>query len=123
MSYRVIDAIKSADMIVRELLAIQAGEEVVLVADPETDMEMVQAISGISQAVGAECSIVIMPSRPVEESLKMTKFIDKGLEAADVLCVAHAGVLEGGRKLPQAAGPRARGLAGARRVDRGQKQG
>ncbi len=48
MSYRVIDAIKSADMIVRELLAIKAGEEVVLVADPETDMEMValQAICG-----------------------------------------------------------------------------
>ena len=85
MSFRVIDAIKSADMIVRELLAIKAGEEVVLVADPETDMEMVQAISGISQAAGAECSIVIMPSRPVEESLKMTRFIDKGLEAADVM--------------------------------------
>lgn len=85
MNNRVIDAIKTADMIVRELLAIQAGEEVVLVADPETDMEMVQAISGISQAVGAECTIAIMPSRPVEESLKMTKFIDQGLEAADVI--------------------------------------
>jgi len=85
MSNRVIDAIKTADMIVRELLEIQAGEEIVLVADPETDMEMVQAISGISQAVGAECTIAIMPSRPVEESLKMTRFIDKGLEAADVM--------------------------------------
>jgi leucyl aminopeptidase (aminopeptidase T) len=85
MNNRIIDAIKTADLIVRELLAIRAGEEVVLVADPETDMEMVQAISGISQAVGAECTIAIMPSRPVEESLKMTKFIDQGLEAADVM--------------------------------------
>lgn len=85
MNNKVIDAIKTADMIVRELLTIQAGEEVVLVADPETDMEMVQAISGISQAVGAECTISLMPSRPVEESLKMTKFIDQGLEAADVM--------------------------------------
>ena len=85
MSYRVIDAVKTADMIVRELLAIQAGEEVVVVADPETDMEMVQAISGISQAAGAECTIAVMPSRPVEESLKMTRFIDQGLEAADVM--------------------------------------
>ncbi len=51
---RVIDAIKSADLIVRELLAIQPGEEVVLIADPETDMTMVQALSGLSQAVGAE---------------------------------------------------------------------
>lgn len=85
MGNKVIDAIKTADMIVRELLAIQPGEEIVLVADPETDMEMVQAISGISQAVGAECTIALMPSRPVEESLKMTKFIDRGLEAADVM--------------------------------------
>jgi leucyl aminopeptidase (aminopeptidase T) len=85
MNNRVIDAIKTADMIVRELLAIQAGEEVVLVADPETDMEMVQAISGIAQAVGAECTIAIMPSRPVEASLQMTGFIDQGLEAADVM--------------------------------------
>ena len=85
MSNKVIDAIKTADMIVRELLAIRAGEEVVLVADPETDMEMVQALCGISQAVGAECTIAVMPSRPVEESLKMTKFIDRGLEAADVM--------------------------------------
>jgi leucyl aminopeptidase (aminopeptidase T) len=85
MSNRVIDAVKSADLIVRELLAIQPGEEVVLIADPETDIEMVQALSGVSQAVGAECTIAIMPSRPVQESLKMTKFIDKGLEAADVV--------------------------------------
>ena len=82
---RVIDTIKSADLIVRELLAIQPGEEVVLIADPETDMEMVQALAGVSQAVGAEYTIAIMPSRPVEKSLKMTKFIDKGLEAADVV--------------------------------------
>jgi leucyl aminopeptidase (aminopeptidase T) len=82
---KIIDAVKSADLIVRELLAIQPGEEVVLIADPETDIEMVQALSGVSQAVGAECTIAIMPSRPVQESLKMTKFIDKGLEAADVV--------------------------------------
>ena len=82
---KIIDAVKSADLIVRELLAIQPGEEVVLVADPETDIEMVQALCGVSQAVGAECTIAIMPSRPVKESLKMTKFIDKGLEVADVV--------------------------------------
>jgi len=84
MNNRVIDAIRSAEKIVRELLEIQPGEEVVLVADPETDNEMVQALSGVVQAVGAECTIAIMPSRPVEESLKMTKFIEKGLESVDV---------------------------------------
>jgi leucyl aminopeptidase (aminopeptidase T) len=82
---KIIDAIKSADLIVRELLAIQSGEEVVLIADPETDIEMLQALSGVTQAAGAECTIAIMPSRPVAESLKMTRFIDKGLEAVDVV--------------------------------------
>jgi hypothetical protein len=68
MNNSVIDAIKTAEKIVKELLEMQPGEEVVLVADPETDSEMMQAISGVVQAVGAECTIAIMPSRPVEES-------------------------------------------------------
>jgi leucyl aminopeptidase (aminopeptidase T) len=82
---RIIDAIKSADLIVRKLLAIQPGEEIVLVGDPETDMEMLHALAGVIQSVGAEYTIAIMPTRPAEESLQMTKFIDKGLEAADVI--------------------------------------
>ena len=82
---RVIDTIKSADLIVRKLLGIKEGEEVVLVADPETDMEMMQSLAGVIQSVGAEYTIAIMPTRPVERSLSMTKFIEKGLEAADVV--------------------------------------
>ena len=82
---RVIDAIKSADLIVRKLLAIKPGEEIVLVGDPETDMEMLHALAGVIQSVGAEYTIAIMPTRPPEQSLEMTKFINKGLEAADVI--------------------------------------
>jgi leucyl aminopeptidase (aminopeptidase T) len=82
---RVIDAIKSADLIVRRLLAVKPGEEVVMVADPETDMEMLQALSGVIQSIGAEYTIAIMPTRPAERSLSMTNFIEKGLEAADVV--------------------------------------
>jgi len=82
---RVIDAIKSADLIVRKLLAIRPGEEVVMVADPETDVEMLQGLAGVIQSIGAEYTIAIMPTRPAERSLSMTKFIEKGLEAADVV--------------------------------------
>ena len=81
---RVIDAIKSAELIVCKLLAVKPGEEVVIVGDPETDIEMMQALAGVVQSVGAEYTVAIMPSRPTENSLSMTKFIDKGLEAADV---------------------------------------
>ena len=41
MSNRIIDAIKSADMIVRELLAIRAGEEVVLSETGDKSVEQV----------------------------------------------------------------------------------
>ncbi len=81
---RVIDAIKSAELIVNKLLAVKPGEEVVIVGDPETDIEMMQALAGIIQSAGAEYTIAIMPTRPTENSLSMTQFIDKGLEAADV---------------------------------------
>jgi leucyl aminopeptidase (aminopeptidase T) len=84
ISNRVIDAIKSAELIVRTLLEVKPGEEVVMIADPETDMEMLQAIAGVTQAVGAEYTIAIMPTRSID-GLKMTKFIEKGLEAADVV--------------------------------------
>ena len=83
-SNRVIDAIKSAELIVNKLLAIKPGEEVVIVGDPETDMEMMHALAGVIQGAGAEYTVAIMPSRPTENSLSMTKFIDKGVEAADV---------------------------------------
>lgn len=81
---RVIDAIKSAELIVNKLLAIKPGEEVVIVGDPETDMEMMHALAGVVQSVGAEYTIAIMPTRSMENSLNMTRFIDKGLAAADV---------------------------------------
>lgn len=82
---RVIDAIKSANYIVRELLAIKPGEEVLLIADPETNMKMVHALAGIVQAVGAEYTIAVMPSRPLTQSLSVPKFIETGLDAVDVV--------------------------------------
>lgn len=82
---RVIDAIKYANRIIREHLEVKPGEEVVLVADPETDMEMVYALAGIVESVGAEYTIAIMPSRGKEKATDLTRFISKGLEAADVI--------------------------------------
>ncbi len=81
---QIIDAIKSADVIIRHLLAVQPDEEVVLVGDPDTDIEMLHALAGVVQSVGAEYNIVLMPSRELQNSLTMTRFIEKGMEAADV---------------------------------------
>ncbi len=88
---RVIDAIKSAELIVTKLLAVKPGEEVVIVGDPETDIEMMQALAGVIQAAGAEYTLAIMPTRSTKNSLSMTKFIDKGVEVADVFIGMTAG--------------------------------
>jgi leucyl aminopeptidase (aminopeptidase T) len=85
MSNRSIDAIKSADLIARTLLEIKPKEEVLIITDPETDVEMVEALAGVIQTIGAEYTVAMMPTRPIEESLKMPKVIEKGLEAADVV--------------------------------------
>ncbi|MFD1037267.1 aminopeptidase [Virgibacillus byunsanensis] len=82
---KIIDAFVTAESIVKKHLAIKPNEEVVLVADSETDMEIVYTLAGVIKSVGADYTIAIMPNRDHSNSAMMTKFIDKGLEAADVL--------------------------------------
>jgi len=82
---RVIDAIKAAEAVCRKHLNVQPGEEVVIVVDQDTDLEMAYALAGVVQSVGAEYTIAMMPTRADREANVLTRFIDKGLEAADVL--------------------------------------
>lgn len=82
---RIIDAIKRADYIVKTLLAVREGEEVLLIADSETDIEMVQALAGVIETVGAEYTIALIPTKPLEASLRMPKFVEKGLEVVNVV--------------------------------------
>ncbi len=82
---KMINAITSAEAIVKKHLQIKEGEEVVIVVDPATDMEIAYALAGVIQSVGAEYTISIMPSRGNKDAAVMTKFIDRGLEAVDVL--------------------------------------
>lgn len=82
---RSINAIVTAEKIIREHLNVKKGEEVVIVIDPETDIEMAFALAGVIQSIGAEFTISVMPSRDNTNAATMTKFIDQGLEAVDVL--------------------------------------
>jgi leucyl aminopeptidase (aminopeptidase T) len=82
---RSIDVIRSADLIIRRLLAVKPGEQVALVCDPYSEMSMAYALAGAVESVGAEYTILTMPTRSTERKNDLTPVIEKGLEAADCL--------------------------------------
>jgi len=85
MNPRIIDASRSADLIVRRLLAVKPGEQVALICDPHSVMEMVYALASVIEAIGAEYTILMQPSRTTERKNELTPIIEKGLEGADVM--------------------------------------
>ncbi|AEB11360.1 aminopeptidase [Marinithermus hydrothermalis] len=82
---RIIDAIALAQRIVRHHLAVQPGENVLIVADPETETDIYLALAGSVQAVGAEYTVALMPTRGQERATRLTRPIERALEEVDVL--------------------------------------
>ncbi len=85
MNPRSIDVARSANLIVRRLLAVKPGEQVALVCDPHTEMSMAYALAGVVESVGAEYTILMQPTRPTERKNELTPIIINGLEAADCM--------------------------------------
>ncbi len=85
MSVRNIDVVRSADLVVRRLLAVQPGEQVALVCDPHSEMQMVHALAGVVESVGGEYTILTMPTRTFERKNDLTPPIELALGAADCL--------------------------------------
>ena len=82
---QIIEATVQADRMIKQLLEVKPGEEVVIVCDTATDMRMAYALAGAVQSVGAEYVICITPSRmPGQKSTDVSKIIEKAYEAADV---------------------------------------
>lgn len=81
----VINSVVTAEKIVKKNLAIKPQEEVVIVADSKSDLEIVYTLAGVIKSVGAEYTIAIMPDRDHSNAAILTNFINKGLESADVL--------------------------------------
>ncbi len=80
-----IDLIRSAELIVRQLLAVKPGERVSIVCDPHSEMEMAHALAGLAQSAGAEYTILMMPTRTPDRSNELTPMIEQALEASDCL--------------------------------------
>ena len=58
-----IECIERADYLMGNLMGVKAGEEVLIVIDPQTDMRMANAIAGAVSRLGAEYGIYMMPIR------------------------------------------------------------
>jgi len=82
---RVIEAIPVAHRIVRRHLAVKPGEQVLLVADPQTDMAMAWALAGAVEEAGGEFTLAVMPARQEARATELTAILDAGLERADVI--------------------------------------
>jgi leucyl aminopeptidase (aminopeptidase T) len=76
---------ESAELIVQRLLAVRAGEQVALVCDGKSEMEMVRALAAVVEAAGAEFTILEQPARGTARKNDLTPVIERGPEAADCL--------------------------------------
>ncbi len=85
MNPRSIDVTRSADLIIRRLLAVKPGEQVAMVCDPHSEMSMVYALAGVVESVGGEYTIMMMPTRDTDRKNDLTPIIEKGLTTADCL--------------------------------------
>lgn len=82
---QVIEAVVQGDKIIKQLMEVKPGEEVIIVCDTATDMRMVYALAGAVQSIGAEYTICMTPSRqPGQKSTNVSKIIQKAYEGADV---------------------------------------
>lgn len=82
---RIVDGVSMAGRLVRNHLAVQPGEQVLLVTDPLTEMEMAWALAGAVQEVGGEYTLAVMPSRHTTRGTELTRILDAGLQNADVI--------------------------------------
>ncbi|MEJ2359047.1 MAG: aminopeptidase [Deinococcales bacterium] len=85
MEATTIDLVTVADRLVRVHLGVRPGEEVLLVADPESELGMAYALAGAVQAAGGEYTLALMPSRLERRATELTRVLERGLAGADVL--------------------------------------
>lgn len=76
---------RSADLIVRRLLAVKPGEQVAIVCDPQSEMLMAHALAGITESVGGEYTIMMQPTRTTDRKNELSPPIVHALEGADCL--------------------------------------
>ncbi len=80
-----IDLTRTADLIVRRLLAVAPGEQVAIVCDPHSEMGMANALAGIVESVGAEFTVLTMPTRELARKNELSPVVEAALQKSDCL--------------------------------------
>ena len=85
-SARLIDLARTADMVLHRLLAIKPQEELLLVVDTESNMEMAYSLASAAARIGCEYSIAMMPSRRGQPGLsnQLPRSVAAAFTGADV---------------------------------------
>jgi leucyl aminopeptidase (aminopeptidase T) len=84
MDNKMINAMSTANKIIKELLAVKPEEEVLICIDSESDMRMANAFAAATTEVGAEYTIAMMPTRTKDKSTTVSKTLQKAMEGCDV---------------------------------------
>lgn len=84
MDNKMINAMATANKIIKSLLAVKEGEEVLVVVDSESDMRMANAFAAATTEVGAEYTIAMMPTRTKDKSTTVSKTLEHAMEGCDV---------------------------------------
>ncbi len=80
-----IDLTRSADLIVRRLLAVAPGEQVAIICDPHSEMAMANALAGVVESVGGEFTVLTMPTRELVRKNELGPVVEAALQHADCL--------------------------------------
>ena len=84
MDSKIIQAVEMAEKIIGDLLAVKAGEEVLIAVDTESDMRMAQAFAAASKNHGADFMIAMMPARGKDQSTTIPKSLEEAMAGCDV---------------------------------------
>jgi len=79
------DLNRSANLIVRRLLAVAPGEQVAIVCDPHSEMAMANALAEVVESVGGEFVILTMPTRELARKNELGPVVEAALQHADCL--------------------------------------
>ncbi len=76
---------RSAELIIQRLLAVKPKEQVAIVCDLKSDMNIAYTLANTVERFGGEYTILIMPERLTEKKNELTRVIETGLAGADCL--------------------------------------
>ena len=74
-----------AELVVQKLLAVRTGEQLAIVVDTQTELDMLHALTDVASEAGAEVTVLTMPLRETARKNDLGPVIERALEGADAL--------------------------------------